>query len=133
MVQLFEQIPEPGFGMVFPAPVDVQLSEHDVVQPDIIVVLTNNSVVQETRIVGTPDLVVEVLSASTRRRDETLKRQLYEQYQVPEYWIVDPDAHIVQQLRLAEDRTFEKALQTTETIIYGAVPNGALIDLTRVW
>ena len=44
---------------------------------------------------GAPDLVVEILSDSTRRRDETLKRHLYERFGVLEYWLVDPDSKTV--------------------------------------
>ena len=44
---------------------------------------------------GTPDLVIEVGSPSTRRRDETIKRRLYERAGVAEYWIVDPDLEVV--------------------------------------
>ena len=42
-----------------------------------------------------PDLAVEILSPSTRRRDETLKRQLYDRVGVVEYWLIDPDADLV--------------------------------------
>ncbi len=57
---------------------DVQLSEHDIVQPDIVVVLNDSKIITETHIVGAPDLVVEILSKSTRRYDRERKFALYE-------------------------------------------------------
>jgi Uma2 family endonuclease len=44
---------------------------------------------------GAPDLVVEIASPGTRRRDETIKRQLYDRSEVQEYWVVDPDANVI--------------------------------------
>jgi Uma2 family endonuclease len=44
---------------------------------------------------GTPDLVVEIGSPGTRKRDETIKRRLYERSGVSEYWVIDPDVDVV--------------------------------------
>lgn len=80
-----------GGGRVFMAPIDVLLAQDVVVQPDVIVVRTDRvRMVGERNIQGPPNLVVEVLSDATRRRDENIKRKLYERYGVDEYWIVDP-------------------------------------------
>ena len=53
---------------------------------------------------GAPDFIIEILSDSTRRRDERLKRTLYEQHDVKEYWIVDPELDSVKIYRLQEGR-----------------------------
>lgn len=85
-----------GGGRVFSAPIDVVLSEDVVLQPDVIVIRTERlSTIGETNIQGAPNLVVEVLSDGTRRRDENLKRKLYERSGVDEYWIVDPVIDVV--------------------------------------
>lgn len=82
-----------GRGRVLFAPVDVELTATDIVQPDLIVVLTEHeSIVTRTRIVGAPDLLVEILSPSNRRHDTVLKLDLYRRAGVGEYWIVDPEA-----------------------------------------
>jgi|CXWL01.1.fsa_nt_gi Uma2 family endonuclease len=92
-------------ALVFMAPLDVVLSPHDVVEPDVIVVRPERSqLVTETCIEGAPDLLVEVLSDSTRKRDETTKRHLYERHGVGEYWIVDPVLETVKVYRRAGDR-----------------------------
>jgi len=72
----------------------VQLGESEVV-PDICVVC-DKSKLTETRIIGTPDLVVEILSPSTRKKDIEEKHPLYEEHGVKEYWMVDPVAGFVE-------------------------------------
>jgi Uma2 family endonuclease len=80
----------PG-GAVFSAPIDVVLGQDVVLQPDVIVIRAERmEIVGSKNIQGGPSIVVEVLSDGTRRRDEIIKRKLYESYGVDEYWIVDP-------------------------------------------
>lgn len=70
-----------------------------------------------------PDLVVEILSPRTRRRDLTTKRDLYARFGVQEYWIVDPDARTVTVLALTGDR-YETVPLTDEGIIQSRVLPG---------
>lgn len=78
-------------GQLFHAPMDVVLSDLDVVQPDLLFVSSERAaIVAEKNIQGPPDLVIEIISETTRKTDETVKRKLYERYGVREYWIVDP-------------------------------------------
>ena len=76
---------------VFLAPFDIVLSPHDVVEPDLVVVLREQAnIVGEQNATGAPALVVAVLSAGTRRRDKGIKLRLYDRVGVREYWLVDP-------------------------------------------
>ncbi|HZF11542.1 MAG TPA: Uma2 family endonuclease, partial [Thermoanaerobaculia bacterium] len=78
-------------GTVLYAPFDVLLSPHDVVQPDLLFISNERAaILTEANAQGAPDLVAEILSDSTLRRDETLKRDRYERFGVLEYWLVDP-------------------------------------------
>jgi Uma2 family endonuclease len=83
-------------GVAFPAPTDVQFGEHDIVEPDLVVVLQPNlGKLRDTRIIGAPDLVIEITSPSTASRDRVRKSALYAQEGVREYWIADPRAQSV--------------------------------------
>lgn len=87
----------PAQGELFIAPVDVVLSDTDVVQPDIIFISKERAaIITEANIQGAPDLVVEILSPSTRERDLGIKKKLYERYGVQEYWIADPTTKTIQ-------------------------------------
>lgn len=86
-----------GLGVVYVAPIYVVFDEHHTTEPDLLFIRHDNvSIVQEDAIHGIPDLVVEVLSPSSRRRDLRAKLQLYARFGVPHYWIADPDARTVQ-------------------------------------
>ena len=85
-----------GIGSLYVAPFDVVLSNHDIVEPDLLVILNDQQdILTEKHVRGAPAIVVEVLAPGTRRRDETLKRQPYARTGVREYWMVDPDARTV--------------------------------------
>ena len=89
-----------GLGEVFVAPLDVVLSEHDVVEPDLLVVLREQrGILTDQHVRGAPALVIEVLSPGTRRRDEGAKRRAYDRFGVEEYWLVNPATRAVSVLR----------------------------------
>ncbi|HNB52509.1 MAG TPA: Uma2 family endonuclease [Anaerolineales bacterium] len=85
-------------GYVLSAPFEVHLSEHTrPVLPDVIFLRNEHwPSTGASYFEGTPDLLVEVLSPSTRRTDQVIKFSAYEQAGVPEYWIVDPKSRSVQ-------------------------------------
>lgn len=101
-------------GEVQFAPLDVELAEHVVAQPDLIFLSQDRlDLVQEGRVRGAPDLVVEILSPSTEGRDRTTKRTLYARHGVAEYWLVDPEAQTIEVLSLGDEgftqtRLFER-------------------------
>jgi Uma2 family endonuclease len=73
------------------APIDVILSDTDTRQPDLLMIHNSReSIIEVHAVVGPPDLVIEILSPSTIKRDRVMKRQSYARFGVPEYWIVDP-------------------------------------------
>jgi Uma2 family endonuclease len=84
-------------GTAFLAPYDVVFTTHDIVEPDLLFVSNQRaSLITDLHTRGA-DLVVEVSSPATRRRDETIKRSLYERAGVMEYWFVDADADVIHQ------------------------------------
>jgi hypothetical protein len=84
-------------GRVFYAPFDVVFSRFDVVEPDLLYLSNERagSVLTPDNVRGTPELVIEIGSPSTRARDETTKRRLYEWAGVSEYWVVDPELDLI--------------------------------------
>jgi Uma2 family endonuclease len=99
---LFTFIETAGHGRVFAAPIDVQLGPATIVQPDLIVILHGGTAsITAQRIVGPPDLVVEVVSPATASYDRREKRDLYAAAGVREYWIADPGHRVVELLTLA--------------------------------
>jgi len=90
-------------GEVFYAPVDVILTNHDVVVPDLVVV-ARASQISDRAIEGAPLLVVEILSPSSVRRDRRLKFDRYAVLGVAHYWIVDPKARVIDCYRLQDTR-----------------------------
>ena len=94
-------------GEVLTAPLDVVLSDEDVLQPDLLYISTRRSgIVKDQNIQGPPDLVVEILSPGTADRDRTTKRARYAKFGIREYWIVDPEAKTVEVLK-ADNVGFE--------------------------
>jgi Uma2 family endonuclease len=88
-------------GQVLYAPFDVKLSLFTVLVPDLVYFTTERfaRVVNEKHATAAPDLVVEILSPGTRRRDKGRKRAVYDREGVQEYWIVDPEAQSITALR----------------------------------
>ncbi|GHU69494.1 hypothetical protein AGMMS49992_00260 [Clostridia bacterium] len=108
---------------VFISPFDVEFSEYDVVQPDIVVTCKPELIV-DSGLTGAPDFVAEVLSPKTRKRDLTEKRELYEKHQVAEYWIIDPKEKYVDVYILHEG----KYLPPTRYTDTGVIKISALLD-----
>ena len=100
----------PERGRVFLSPFDVVFSFHDVVEPDLVFVAPDQlDILTAQNIQGTPALVIEILSPSTRKRDQEIKRLLYERTGVREYWLVDPELASVTLYRRAADGAFSMA------------------------
>ena len=94
-----------GLGKVRVAPFDVELSPGDVFQPDVLVVLNAHlHRVKEKKVVGAPDLVVEVASQSTAAYDRITKYEKYAKAGVPEFWIANAKARTVQVSVLESDQ-----------------------------
>jgi Uma2 family endonuclease len=92
-------------GTVVVAPMDVHLDKDNIVQPDVIFISNENShIVQNQKIEGSPDLLVEILSPSTSKKDKIVKKELYERFGIKEYWIVDPVHKIIDQFVLENQK-----------------------------
>jgi Uma2 family endonuclease len=124
-------------GEVFFAPLDVVMSEHDVVEPDLLYLSRERAaqVLVPEHVRGAPELVVEVGSKGTRKRDETIKRALYDRAGVTEYWVVDPEIDVVRVYRKGADgfeRPVELRREAGDTLTTVLLP-GLEISLVEIF
>lgn len=119
---------------LYTAPVDVVLGD-DVVQPDILWVSATNTGcrITDRRIVGAPDLIVEILSPSTHKQDRVAKFNLYEAHGVGEYWIVDPDVQIVEVYIRQDDRLHRQGGYSLGDKFVSQMLNNAQIDVSMLF
>ena len=123
-------------GQLFVSPIDVLLSRHDVVQPDLVFVSRDRfHIITERNLQGAPDLAIEVLSEGTRRRDEGLKLATYERFEVREAWLADPARKTVTVYRLDDGRyrrIAELSAQVGDVLSTPLLP-GLEIDLAAIF
>ncbi|MGE0447627.1 MAG: Uma2 family endonuclease [Vicinamibacterales bacterium] len=83
---------EHPIGQAFLSPFDVVFTQFDVVEPDLLYMSNARAaeILTDLNVQGVPELVVEIASPGTRKRDASVKRTLYERTGVSEYWIVEP-------------------------------------------
>ena len=96
-------------GVAYIAPTEVRLDDNNVFEPDVLYIKPDNLAItqrDEKRIIGAPNLVVEVLSPGTAKFDRQEKYHAYEQHGVDEYWIVDPVHETVEVWTLGENNRF---------------------------
>ncbi len=94
--KLDEFVEQEKLGKVLGRPVAVVLTQHRVVQPDVVFVGKSRLQIVKKFVDGVPDLVVEVISEDSWKRDRIEKRALYEQAGLPEYWVVDPNFEMIE-------------------------------------
>jgi Uma2 family endonuclease len=104
--QLEDYFEARGLGEVFNAPIDLIVTQHDIAQPDLVVV-TDPPQVSARGIEGVPALVVEVLSPSTRTHDRLVKARRYAALRIRRYWILDPEDRRLECYRLEGERYVE--------------------------
>jgi Uma2 family endonuclease len=93
-------------GQLFYAPLDIVFTRFDVVEPDLLYMSNARAseILTEKHVTGAPEIVIEIASRGTRRRDESIKKRLYERSGVAEYWVVDPERDVVRVYTRGEGR-----------------------------
>ncbi len=124
-------------GQLFYAPFDVVFSNFDVVEPDLLYMSNARAaeILTVKHVSGVPELVIEIGSPGTRKRDETLKRRLYERTGVTEYWVVDPDLDAIRVYRRSTegfDRPVELSAEAADMLATPLLA-GLEIPLARVF
>jgi Uma2 family endonuclease len=128
---------EHPIGQLFYAPFDVVFSNVDVVEPDLLCMSNERAtlVLTAKHVAGVPELIIEIASPGTRKRDETLKRRLYERTGVDEYWVVDPDVDAIRVFRRSSERLSRPVELSTEAgdVLTTPLLPGLEIPLSRVF
>ncbi len=104
LFQLLQDAADRAEGLTILSPMDVIFSDDTILQPDLLYIAKDRRSIVADRVEGPPDLVIEILSPGTDRRDRTEKLDLYAKYGVAEYWIVDPAAQLFEFLTLDQGR-----------------------------
>ena len=120
-------------GEIFYAPVGVRLGD-DVVEPDLVIVLREHADrIGEQVIGGAPDIVVEILSPGSAKRDLGAKRATYQSAGVPEYWIVDPESAAIEVLALERGAYLRVALLRRDDTLSSRLLEGLEIQLSMIF
>lgn len=120
-----------GGGRGLLAPTDVLLDEHTIVQPDALYACRQRRDIVQRRVMGPPDLVIEIVSPHNARRDRVDKLALYAQYGVAEYWIIDP---VERQCDFLVNRDGKFEIQTQQDDLYTSPICAELeISLAAFW
>ncbi len=134
IMQLAAQVQSLGIGEILPALFDVHLQEFNTYQPDLMFVSNERrNILDRSAGTGTPDMVVEILSDSTRRRDLTEKLPVYAANGALEVWIVDLDALSVA-IHAGDGSSFApvRVFGASDTLTSDAIP-GVTVDLGPIF
>lgn len=94
-----------NLGKIYPAPIDVVLDKSNVLQPDILFISKDNlSVIGEKNIQGAPDLVIEILSPTTVKKDRIIKMKTYARHGIKNLWFIDPNNQTLEAFELDAKR-----------------------------
>jgi len=133
---LDEFVSAAGLGMVLTAPLDVMLPAGigSPVQPDVVFFRKGNEPRRGMRYCEeAPDLLVEVLSPGTRRRDRTVKLKAYRDAGVPEYWLVDPESRTVEVHVLESGKYVERSRGGVGDAIGSSVLPGFQVNVASLF
>ncbi len=128
---LWEVDPE---GEVFSAPLDVTLSDNNVVQPDLFYIAsTQKTIINEKRIDGAPVLAIEIISPYNTRKDRLLKMRIYQKSGIENYWLVDPAEKIMECFALRDGIYALLASGMDEDVLEHPDFKGLSIELGKLW
>lgn len=118
-------------GFAVAAPADVAFADHTILQPDLLYIAKQRRSIIKRCIEGPPDLVIEILSDFGKRRDRVDKLQLYAEFGVAEYWIVDPRE---QQIDFLVNKNGRYEIQPQQDARYASPQYPELVlDLAKFW
>ncbi len=120
-------------GKVVTAPLDVILSAENIVQPDIVFIGKDNlKIIEQHGLVGAPDMVIEIISPTSIKRDRHDKFALYEKFGVKEYWLVDPANRSVEIFNLKDEQYELTDFAAEKGAVKSQVIAGFVLQITEL-
>ncbi|MBC8171610.1 MAG: Uma2 family endonuclease [Anaerolineae bacterium] len=121
-------------GELFFAPLSVYLDDENIPQPDLLWVAADSKcIITDKRLEGPPDLIVEIFSPGTAKRDKSDKFKLYERFGVREYWMVDPVGQYVEVWVWTEGRYVQQGVYGAGDKFESPVLGNKSVDLTGIF
>jgi Uma2 family endonuclease len=123
-------------GEMFHAPLNVVLDDNSGYHPDVFSIKKDRFFIldeKEEVVIGSPDLVIEILSKSTASEDKGSKKDNYEKYGVREYWLMKPRNESVEVYVLKDDRYRLNCYLEEEGIVKSTVPEGFELEISKIF
>ncbi|MEO5358600.1 MAG: Uma2 family endonuclease [Nitrospirae bacterium YQR-1] len=121
-------------GELYFSPLDVIFEEGiNRLQPDVLFIKNENSTIFQDWIRGVPDMVCEIVSPGTYKKDTATKRKIYEKYKVPEYWIVIPELQTIEILTIENGKYEQYSFAELEGVVVSKVIEGLQISITDIF
>lgn len=123
-----------SLGTVFFAPLDVVISEINVLQSDLLFLRHDRlALLTAANLAGAPDLVVEILSPGSEARDRRAKKAIYQRFAVPHFWLLDPETRQLEEFTLSAGRYRLRTRLSGAASFAPALFPGLAIDLAQLW
>ncbi|KJR41762.1 restriction endonuclease [Candidatus Magnetoovum chiemensis] len=121
-------------GEFLTSPLDVILAEgKNRLQPDLLFIKKENSAIEQDWIRGVPDMVCEIVSKGSHKKDTLIKKDIYEYYKVPEYWIVIPELETIEILVIDNDKYRIYSSAEGEGVVKSKVIEGLEINIKDIF
>jgi Uma2 family endonuclease len=132
--KIFSYTETNDLGELYFSPLDVIFEEGiNRLQPDILFIRKENMGIFQDWVRGVPDMVCEIVSPGTYKKDTATKRKIYEKYRVPEYWIVIPELQTIEILTIENDRYELYSIAEIEGVVTSKVIEGLQISITDIF
>ncbi|MBF0567152.1 MAG: Uma2 family endonuclease [Nitrospirae bacterium] len=132
--EILSYLKKHDLGELYWAPFDVILEEGQArLQPDLFFIRKENMAIFQDWIRGVPDMVCEIVSPGTYKRDTITKKEIYEKYGVPEYWLVLPELKIIEVLTIEESKYKLYSYAEGDGVVTSKVIDGLTVNVKDIF
>jgi Uma2 family endonuclease len=131
---VIRQISKTVGGKAFAAPLEIYLDDRVIPQPDVMWIAPDSKcIIDEKRLIGPPDLVVEIFSPGSVLYDRGDKFDIYQRYGVREYWMIDPTEEYVEVYKLADGQFVRQGIYGLGKQFTSSILSGTTIDVDKIF